>query len=78
MACGHWKVATLWLSSAIRDYYDHRFKLFLGFSLGDELGFKESLSNVESNRRRSSQASRLQAQLIQAQQKMQTVGDFCS
>ncbi|KYB29665.1 uncharacterized protein mtg isoform X1 [Tribolium castaneum] len=42
----------------------------LGFSVGDELGFKESLSNVENNRRRSAQASRLQAELIQAQQKM--------
>ncbi|RZC42451.1 uncharacterized protein BDFB_002833, partial [Asbolus verrucosus] len=41
------------------------------FSVGDELGFKESLSNVENNRRRSAQASRLQTQLIQAQQKMQ-------
>ncbi|CAG9816699.1 unnamed protein product [Phaedon cochleariae] len=40
----------------------------LGFSVGDELGFKESLSNVETNRRRSTSASKLQAQLIQAQQ----------
>ncbi|KAJ8980696.1 hypothetical protein NQ317_010599 [Molorchus minor] len=40
----------------------------LGFSVGDELGFKESLSNTEQNRRRSVQASKLQAQLIQAQQ----------
>ncbi|XP_063929060.1 uncharacterized protein Mtg isoform X2 [Zophobas morio] len=46
------------------------FITIFGFSLGDELGFKESLSNVENNRRRSAQASRLQAQLIQAQQKM--------
>lgn len=46
---------------------------FVGFSLGDELGFNESLSNVENNRRRSAQASRLQAQLIQAQQKMKAV-----
>ncbi|XP_022901684.1 uncharacterized protein [Onthophagus taurus] len=29
----------------------------LGFSLGDELGFKDSLSNVEGNRRRAAQAS---------------------
>ncbi|CAG9855491.1 unnamed protein product [Phyllotreta striolata] len=40
----------------------------LGFSVGDELGFKESLTNVEQNRRRSTSASKLQAQLIQAQQ----------
>ncbi|XP_018564973.1 uncharacterized protein LOC108906243 [Anoplophora glabripennis] len=41
----------------------------LGFSVGDELGFKESLSNTEQNRRRSAPASGFQAQLIQAQQK---------
>lgn len=29
------------------------FIFFLGFSLGDELGFGESLSNTDSNRRRS-------------------------
>lgn len=41
----------------------------LGFSLGDELGFKESLSNVESNKRRSVQGgSRLQAAAAQALQ----------
>ncbi|CAH0561786.1 unnamed protein product [Brassicogethes aeneus] len=40
----------------------------LGFSVGDELGFKESLSNVETNRRRSVAGSQLQAQLVQAQQ----------
>ncbi|KAG5876423.1 hypothetical protein JTB14_022790 [Gonioctena quinquepunctata] len=40
----------------------------LGFTVGDELGFKESLSNTEVNRRRSAQVSNLQAQLIQAQQ----------
>jgi hypothetical protein len=49
------------------------FITIFGFSLGDELGFNESLSNVENNRRRSAQASRLQAQLIQAQQKMKAV-----
>lgn len=40
----------------------------LGFSLGDELGFKESLSNVENSKRRSVSASKFTAQLIQAQQ----------
>ncbi|KAF2900728.1 hypothetical protein ILUMI_05458, partial [Ignelater luminosus] len=41
----------------------------LGFSVGDELGFKESLSNLESNRRRSVQgSSKLQAAVSQAQQ----------
>ncbi|XP_060515976.1 uncharacterized protein LOC132695633 isoform X2 [Cylas formicarius] len=43
----------------------------LGFSVGDELGFKESISNTEINRRRSVQISQMQAQLIQAQQKQQ-------
>ncbi|KAH1023144.1 uncharacterized protein LOC109538021 isoform X2 [Dendroctonus ponderosae] len=41
----------------------------LGFSVGDELGFKESISNTEINRRRSAQVSKMQAQLIQATQK---------
>lgn len=40
-----------------------------GFSVGDELGFKESISNTEINRRRSAQVSKMQAQLIQATQK---------
>ncbi|CAG9759648.1 unnamed protein product [Ceutorhynchus assimilis] len=41
-----------------------------GFSVGDELGFKESLSNTDmTNRRRSTQVSKMQAQLIQATQK---------
>ncbi|XP_057659857.1 uncharacterized protein LOC130896068 isoform X1 [Diorhabda carinulata] len=40
----------------------------LGFSLGDELGFKESLTNVENSKRRSVSASKFTAQLIQAQQ----------
>lgn len=39
--------------------------------MGDELGFKESISNTENNRRRSSEVSRLQAQLIQAQKAQQ-------
>lgn len=40
-----------------------------GFTLGDELGFKESLTNIESNKRRSVQDnSKLQAAIIQAQQ----------
>ncbi|XP_066255260.1 uncharacterized protein mtg isoform X2 [Euwallacea similis] len=43
----------------------------LGFSLGDELGFKESISNTEVNMRRSAQVSKMQAQLIQAAQKQQ-------
>ncbi|XP_066158534.1 uncharacterized protein mtg isoform X2 [Euwallacea fornicatus] len=43
----------------------------LGFSLGDELGFKESISNTEMNMRRSAQVSKMQAQLIQATQKQQ-------
>ncbi|XP_030756313.1 uncharacterized protein LOC115882398 isoform X2 [Sitophilus oryzae] len=43
----------------------------LGFSVGDELGFKESISNVEINKRRSSEVSKMQAQLIQATQKLQ-------
>ncbi|XP_076262554.1 mind the gap isoform X2 [Rhynchophorus ferrugineus] len=43
----------------------------LGFSLGDELGFKESISNTEINRRRSAEVSKMQAQLIQATQKQQ-------
>ncbi|CAH1955674.1 unnamed protein product [Acanthoscelides obtectus] len=41
----------------------------LGFSLGDELGFKESLTNTEQDRRRSASISKAQAQLIQAQHK---------
>lgn len=36
--------------------------------MGDELGFKESLSNTDANRRRSSQASKFQVAAIQAQQ----------
>ncbi|XP_018320624.1 uncharacterized protein LOC108733803 isoform X2 [Agrilus planipennis] len=40
----------------------------LGFSLGDELGFKESLSNVENNRRRSAEGSKFQATIVQSQQ----------
>ncbi|KAJ8918657.1 hypothetical protein NQ315_014976 [Exocentrus adspersus] len=40
-----------------------------GFSVGDELGFKESISNTEQNRRRAAPASAFEAQLIQAQQK---------
>uniref|UniRef100_A0A6P7FT19 Uncharacterized protein LOC114330741 n=1 Tax=Diabrotica virgifera virgifera TaxID=50390 RepID=A0A6P7FT19_DIAVI len=43
----------------------------LGFSVGDELGFKESLTNSESNKRRSASVSKLTAQLIQAQQAQQ-------
>ncbi|KAL3289370.1 hypothetical protein HHI36_022805 [Cryptolaemus montrouzieri] len=40
----------------------------LGFTLGDELGFKESISNVEiNNRRRSAQASKLEQQIIKSQ-----------
>lgn len=39
-----------------------------GFSVGDELGFKESISNTELNRRRSVQASKFQVAAIQAQQ----------
>lgn len=39
-----------------------------GFSLGDELGFKESISNTELNRRRSVQASKFEVAAIQAQQ----------
>ncbi|XP_072402078.1 uncharacterized protein mtg isoform X1 [Diabrotica undecimpunctata] len=43
----------------------------LGFSVGDELGFKESLTNSESSKRRSASVSKLTAQLIQAQQAQQ-------
>ncbi|KAK9890236.1 hypothetical protein WA026_010349 [Henosepilachna vigintioctopunctata] len=40
----------------------------LGFTIGDELGFKESISNVEiNNRRRSAQASKFQQQILKAQ-----------
>ncbi|KAJ8941260.1 hypothetical protein NQ314_010458 [Rhamnusium bicolor] len=46
------------------------------FSVGDELGFKESLSNTEQNRRRSAQASKLQAQLIQAQQNAKKISQI--
>ncbi|VEN61638.1 unnamed protein product, partial [Callosobruchus maculatus] len=42
---------------------------FPGFSVGDELGFKESLTNTEQDRRRSASISKAQAQLIQAQHK---------
>lgn len=41
---------------------------FLGFSLGDELGFKESISNTEINRRRSAQSTKFQVAAVQAQQ----------
>ncbi|XP_050313391.1 uncharacterized protein LOC126748301 isoform X2 [Anthonomus grandis grandis] len=45
------------------------FVVVFGFSLGDELGFKESLSNTDQlNRRRSADISKMQAQLIQATQ----------
>ncbi|XP_050519697.1 uncharacterized protein LOC114330741 isoform X2 [Diabrotica virgifera virgifera] len=47
------------------------FVTILGFSVGDELGFKESLTNSESNKRRSASVSKLTAQLIQAQQAQQ-------
>lgn len=43
----------------------------LGLSVGDELGFKESISNTEINKRRSAQVSKMQAELIQATQKKQ-------
>ena len=41
----------------------------LGFSVGDELGFKDSLSNTDTNRRRTAHASPFiaQAALAQAQ-----------
>lgn len=39
-----------------------------GFTLGDELGFKESISNVEiNNRRRSAQTNKLQEQILKAE-----------
>ncbi|GLV43181.1 mind the gap [Carabus blaptoides fortunei] len=38
----------------------------VGFTVGDELGFKESLSNVEGNRRRSTQTNGLQNALLAA------------
>ncbi|XP_017782300.1 PREDICTED: uncharacterized protein LOC108566776 isoform X2 [Nicrophorus vespilloides] len=44
------------------------FLLVICFSLGDELGFKESISNTEINRRRSSQGSKFVAQAALAQQ----------
>lgn len=45
----------------------------LGFTVGDELGFKESLSNTEAlNRRRSVQSSKLQNQILKIQQEMQS------
>lgn len=34
-------------------FFNNFLIFFLGFSLGDELGFGESLSNTDSNRRRS-------------------------
>lgn len=33
--------------------YQYNFLIFIGFSLGDELGFAESIGNVEGNKRRS-------------------------
>lgn len=45
----------------------------LGFSLGDELGFRESISNTEVNRRRSAQASSFTAQAALAQQQKSQV-----
>jgi len=47
------------------------FVFILGFSLGDELGFKESISSQELNRRRSAQASNFIAQTVNAQQQQQ-------
>ncbi|XP_065165895.1 uncharacterized protein mtg isoform X2 [Atheta coriaria] len=47
------------------------FLFMIGFSLGDELGFKESISNTEINRRRSAQGSKFTAQAVLAQQQQQ-------
>lgn len=56
-----------WLNAVLYGY--SVINCTLGFTLGDELGFKESLSNVESNKRRSVQGgSRFQALAAQAQQ----------
>ncbi|KAL1493019.1 hypothetical protein ABEB36_011163 [Hypothenemus hampei] len=49
--------------------YLYFFVMILGFSVGDELGFKESITNTEMNRRRSAQISKMQAQLIHASEK---------